>query len=273
MRVSTIQPGVMVALTVRTKGNVQYAKVDLENGTTDAGEAKARWETTRVIADPEEFKKAQEARSKARTIISAVCARTSFGLIALESKKDKLDEAIRAARAGIDEFNADARMTNLSLSVMLGRIAADDKEAVAAMNAEMRDIIDQMEVAVKNIDAEAIRKAAIAARSAAKVLSPEAAAQVSGAIAASRDFATRIKAAANVASIAVDTVAVQALSTARTAFLDLTTETETVLAESVKPRARVLDNFDDAVQGTTTDAGFDPNTIKAAASSARPLEL
>jgi hypothetical protein len=275
MRVSTIMPGIMVALTIRTRGNVNYSKVDLENNRTEAGEARARWETTRTIADPAEFEKAQKTRSAARALISAKCSRTTFGLIALKSREAELEETVGAALALIRDFNEEARMTRLELSVMYGQIAADDEKAIKAMNSEMRDIIDDMEAAVRNIDAEAIRKAAIAAKSAAKMLNPEVAARVQSAIAVGREFATRISAAANVAAVTVDTIALEALSTARASFLDLS-DTEEVKVENVKVAARIIDDFadDPSPDPTNPRIADKPEPIsRAGAASVRQLEL
>ena len=73
--IETLRPGFLISLKTSVRGNVQYTKVGgAETLTAGRGKAVAEWETTRVIADPDEFKKAGEARSKANSIIRSASA-------------------------------------------------------------------------------------------------------------------------------------------------------------------------------------------------------
>jgi len=61
--IQTLRPGLLVSLSVRSRGGRHYEKVELEDTTnTETGEERSRWETTRMIADPAEYAKATRVR-------------------------------------------------------------------------------------------------------------------------------------------------------------------------------------------------------------------
>ena len=141
--IETLRPGFLISLKTSVRGNVQYAKRDLTQETlTEDGKAVVEWETKRTIADPAEYKKAGEARSKARSIIGSVCVSSAFGLLCPEKAQEELDRAVRDAHKVVDDFNSTATLTRVSVYVMVGKIAADDVEAVKAINSEVSDLID-----------------------------------------------------------------------------------------------------------------------------------
>lgn len=220
--ISTLRPGLLVSLKTSLTGNVKYATVDLEQDHLTAdGQKRARWETTRVVVDPAEHEAAVVARGKARSLITAVCAQSAFGLLCPQSGETMLTDAITTARQVINDFNARAALTQVSLYVIVGRVAADDVEAISAINSEIRDLIGNMESGLRNLDVKEIRAAANKLRSVSAMLSPDAAKRAGAAIEAARSAARRIVAAGETAAIEIDRVTLETLRGARTAFLDL----------------------------------------------------
>jgi len=222
MKTSTLRPGLLVSLKTSIAGNVKYQKKILEaEHVTDEGTQQARWETERTIINPAELEAAKKARSKARSLISGVCATSAFGLLCPETAADALEKSIAAARGVADAFNETASLTRVHVYIITGRIAPDDVEAVRAINSEIRELLADMERGVKNLDVKTIREAASQARSIGSMLSPDAAARITIAIEAARATAKKIVQAGEQAAQEVDLRTIAAITEARTAFLDL----------------------------------------------------
>lgn len=222
IRTSTLRPGLLVGLSTNLKGNVRYRTEVIEaEHVTDEGAEKARWETERVIEDPEEFEAGKKARSKARNAIVRVCSQSAFGYLCPESRVADLEAGLAEARAIADKFNATAQVTRLSVNVLTGRIASDEVEAVKAINSEVRDLISAMERGVTALDVQAIRDAADRAKSLGQMLAPDAAEKVEKAIAVARDTARKIVKAGEQAAAEIDQSVIANLTEARLAFLDL----------------------------------------------------
>lgn len=239
-RISTIRPGLLVSLRTNLSGNVRYTaqEIEADHVDPDTGARRARWETERVIADPVEHEAAVKARGKARSLITATCAQSAFGLLCPEADEDKLHEAIREARTVADTFNEGANLTHIAVNVIVGRIAADDVEAVRAINSEVRELLAQMERGIRNTDATVIREAANKARGLAAMLSPEAAKRAQIAIEAARIAARQITKAGETAALEVDAVALETVRNSRLSFLDLEDATE---VEAPQAAAAALD--------------------------------
>jgi hypothetical protein len=126
----------------------------------------------------------------------------------------------------VDEFNASATLTRVSVNVIVGRIAADDVEAVRAINSEVRDLLARMDAGVAKLDPDEIRDAANRAKGLGQMLSPEASGRVQVAINAARLAAREIVKAGEQAAVEVTAAAIAAITETRTAFLDLDDATE-----------------------------------------------
>ena len=237
LKTSTLRPGLLVSVKTSIRGNVTYSTRDLDADHIESdGSRQARWETERRIADPLEHEVANKARSKARSLISGVCAYSAFGLLCPENRADDLDRAVADARRTCDEFNATARLTRLYVNVIAGRIAPDDVEAVRAINSEVRDLLAVMAEGVKTLDVRVIRDAANRTRSLGAMLSTDARARVQTAIDAARRAASDIVKAGEQAAIEIDRRALEAITESRTAFLDLD-EPDVVAAPPIAGRA------------------------------------
>jgi hypothetical protein len=242
--IETLRPGFLISLKTSTSGNVAYDKRDLGNKTTEDGKEITEWETTRTIADPEEFQRASEARSKARNMISSVCINSAFGLLCPEKAKEELEQAIRSAHAIVDAFNSSASLTRVSVYAMVGKIASDDVEAVKAINSEVSDLLGRMETGLRNLDVKTIREAATKAKQIGQMLSPDAAARIQLAVEAARNSATAIVKAGEQAAVEIDLRAIRTVTENRTAFLDMD-EAHAVAAP--KQAARAVD-FEPAIE-------------------------
>ena len=231
---TTLRPGLLVSLKTSTRGNVAYDKKDIERDHLNKkGERIAKWETTRQIADPEEFARSQEVRAKVYSVIRSVCIWSAFGLLCPEADAEQLDAAVKEARAMVRAFNDDAKITRLGVNVLTGRIAPDDVEAVKAINSEVRDLMADMETGLKNLDVKAIRAAAQRAKGIGNMLTPNAQARIQVAIELARKSASQIVKAGERAEVEVDRATIRKIKEQRIAFLELD-EPE----EIAKPQAR-----------------------------------
>jgi len=217
----TLRPGLLVSLKSSVEGNINYIPGERETRIDANGQEITEIETTRVIADPDEFKRAGEARSKARGMISAVCVKSDFGLLCTAADRPLLDDAIKSAHAIADAFNATAQITRVSIFAIVGQVASDDVEAVRAINSEVAGLLSKMEAGLRNLDVKAIREAANSAKQIGQMLSPDAAVRVQMAVDAARSSARKIVKAAETAAAEVDLRAIRKVTEARTAFLDL----------------------------------------------------
>lgn len=244
IQTSTLRPGLLVSVKTSVKGNVDYNKIEIEpDHATETGERKARWETTRIITDPVEFEASGKVRSKARGLIRSICTDSAFGLLCPESKADQLEAAMAEARKLVDAFNAGAKLTRVSVYIMTGRIAADDVEAVKAINSEVRDLLDEMAEGIQELDVTRVRAAATKAKSVGAMLTLDAQARLQVAIETVRAQARKIVAAGEAAAVEIDKDTLARLKEARTSFLDLddagevAISTPTVAAVDFSPAA------------------------------------
>lgn len=238
--ISTLRPGFLVSLSIRISGNVTYKTRDLERRhKEDDGTERARWETERIVTDAPELRRAVKVRAAARQMISKYCARSSFGLLCPNAWEKGLYAGIAEARRIAAEYNARARVTEVGVYVIVGRVAQDDVEAVRAINSEVRDLMREMTDGLKSLDVRRVREAAARARSVGMMLSEEAGERVKAAIEAARASARKIVKAGDVVSGAIDKEAIKKINQARTAFLDL--DAGDVLPAKPRAAARAVD--------------------------------
>lgn len=245
IQISTVKPGYLVSLKTNVRGGVSYQRIDTEaEHETASGELIAEWQTKRITHAPEEHAEAIVARGKASNLIRACCAPTSFGLLCPAERIEDLQGAIGDAQKIAQAFNSKATQTRVDVFVLVGRIAADDAEAQRAINAELRDLLDDMRNGISNVDPKAIREAANKARAIDSMLAPEVSSQVAEAIAqarrAARAIVKRVQKSGELASKVIEEISVDKIKTARFAFLDVDSNGN-VDVQSEKPAARGLD--------------------------------
>ncbi|UGY15217.1 hypothetical protein HAP48_0042950 [Bradyrhizobium septentrionale] len=220
---TTIRPGRIVVLRTTITGNVNYTKSVIEAERVEADGAKrAKWETERVVINPDEYEEATTLRDKVRQTIAGLCIKTTFGLLCSEEKVEKLEAAFTEARRLADEFNGRASTTQINVFVIAGRVAADDVEAMRAINSEVRELMQDMETGLQNLDAKAVRDAAKKARLLGSMLSDDASERVKQAIETARKAANDMVKAAETSSAEIDLQAIRKITESRTAFLDIT---------------------------------------------------
>jgi hypothetical protein len=242
-QVSTLRPGLLVAIKTSIVGNVSYATRDIERDHVE-GEARiAKWETERKIADAAEHEKAVKVRSSATHTIKRLCATTAFGCLCPEERADDLMEAVAEARVLVDAFNAEARITRIRIYVIAGRVAPDDVEAVRAIRAELAAVMADMQRGVQALSPGEIREAATRAKQLAEMLTDASKKRVEVAVEAARATATAINKAVKAgeqAALQVDEVVVKKLAAARTSFLDIDNVDAQEIAQP-QPKSRSLD--------------------------------
>jgi hypothetical protein len=244
---TTLRPGFLVVIKTSNRGNATYNK---QGATTERkGEAEiAEWQTTRTILDAKEHEAACKVRSAARAMIASVCVTTPFGMLCPMAAATELELAIREARKAVADFNAVAKVSRIGVYVMTGRIEPNDTEAVKMINSEVRDLFDQMEEGVKNLEVKQIRNAAAKAKEIGAMLSPDMQARVQVAIDAARATATKIVKAGSTAAAEIDRRTITTLKEMRTAFLDLGEGGEDVEVTTSAPKqARAIELPEDLV--------------------------
>ena len=223
MNATILRPGILLALKSSVHGGVRYQRTDLEQTETTA-----RWETTRFTTDPDEHRRAEEARQQATALIRAACANTSFGLLCPPDREPSLDEAIAAARAIAQTHNDTSTHTYVALYLLKGRVSATDEEAVRSISNELASLLSLMNTAIDRLDVDAIRDAAQKARDTAKLLGDETSSLVTNAIQAARNAARqitrRITKNGEAAAAVLASLRREAISSARFTFLDLATQ-------------------------------------------------
>lgn len=245
-----LRPGLLVSLKTSIRGNVRYNRLTIEAAhRTLEGEQKEAWQTEKTIADPAEHESAVKVRGKCRSLITGVCAQSDFGLLCLQSRRADLDSALAESRKLAAEFNRTSALTSIEVNYIVGEIAADEVEAVKAINSEMRSLVADMESGIQSLDVAKIRDAANKARDVSQMLEPEAAEKIQAAIAAARSVARKIVKAGEQAAQEVDRQTLATLAAARSAFLDMESGTVSepaaeASAIDIAPAATVTESFE-----------------------------
>lgn len=233
--ITRLRPAILVVLRTTIDGAVYYRRNDLEQEREEAdGSLVARWETTRVTRNPEEYAEAVRVRAAVRNGIAAACSVTSaFGLMCPVSDSQKLDAAVQEAREKVVAFNRGAKTCRVTLACLRGEIKATDAEAARAISDEIVRMTKEMENGIRLADPAAIRKAAEEARAIGAVLSDASRERVTKAIAEARaaasEIARRVGKAGEAAAAVVASIKTENLLAARRTFLDLSAP-ETVVA-------------------------------------------
>jgi hypothetical protein len=217
-----MMPGILVALRTSVRGGVEYERSELE--ADDAGRV-TRWETTRFMENPAERKAAAELASKAAGLVSKLCIRTTFGLLCRTDREAELDAAVAEMRQTVTEWNQKAEHTFVSVSAIKGRIADNDEEAIRAIVAEARDLLDQMGKGLEEADVDQIRAAALRAKKLSGMMTEDSGDRINAALTAARQAAKAIVKRGDDLSNKVAAVTIQierdTFNEARFSFLDM----------------------------------------------------
>lgn len=227
MTTRTIKPGILVSLRTVLRGGVSYRHDALAADEVEApreGAQVARWETTRIIDDPDEFERGKKARTAAGTAIRRMCIATDFGLLCPQDKEADLDAAIADAQKVAAEFNAGASISSVSVYTIKGRIAETDEQAARAIASEVRGLLEEMQAGIRSMDVKAVRAAADRARALRGMLDDTQSTRVNNAVeaarAAAREIVRRVDKGGEDAAVVLLELATAPIESARFAFLD-----------------------------------------------------
>lgn len=238
--IRTLRPGILVSLKTRVNGGVTYFKRDIEYAHTEAdGTQVSRWDTTKVVIDPEEQRTATETANRARYLVARLCAKSDHGLLCLDSKLDELNAAIAEARQLCDDFNATAVNTRVEVNVICGRVVADDVEATRAIFSETERFLAEMQEGLKELDVKKVRAACAKALDVGQMLAPDASETIAAAVNTARAAAKKIVKAGEQVAFKIDESTLETIGSARNSFLDF--DTADVDIEAAAPQGRALD--------------------------------
>ena len=256
----TLRPGYLVSLKTSIDGGPKYTHSELDHTTQD-GVDLAKWETMRTIEDKAEYEAAIKVRSACRCAVIRTCCQSDFGLLCPTGRSEELIGAIDTAHKLASEFNATAKICHVNVYAITARIADNDQEAMRAIGAEIRNLMQDMQEGIKAVNVEAIRTAAGKAKALGGMLTEEASASVNAAIeqarANAREIVKRVNTAGETAALVVTQLKVDAIESARFAFLDLDDNKKEVQAAPIAPRAvELLQDF--ALETTAVDIPVHP---------------
>lgn len=253
--VRRLKPGILVSLKTHTTGNRSYTKQELERAhLTEGGVERSTWNTTKIVFDPEEAKEASATASRARYLITRLCADTAHGPLCPSERRAELYEAIDEARKLVEEFNAKAVFSRIEVNVICGEVIADDVEATRALFSETDRLMAQMQEALEALDPRKIQALCSKALNMGQMLSPEANADIVAAVNVARAARKAIVAAGEQAAIQIDRQAIEAIGVARSSFLDFDMDTESVHVEKAHVGRAVDFEPDDDDAGYTRTA-------------------
>jgi hypothetical protein len=216
------------------RGNVSYYKETLERPTlTEAGAERSEWNTTKIVADPDEQDQALKVRDKCRSLITSVCAKSEFGLRCQLEREDELIAKVAEARELADDFNATAILNHVTVNISIGRVVADDEETTRNIFTEIGKFMGEMENGLAELDADKVRRVASRARNVGQVLAGDVKVKVDEVITAARAAATEIVKAGEAVAQQIDRETINTLAQARTAFLDIDPDAVTAITVPV----------------------------------------
>lgn len=237
-----IRPGLLVALSSQVRGNTTYLKEQLEYAHLVAGgEERSKWETTKMVIDPAEQEAASKVRDKCRSLIKSVCSKAEFGLLCPEDRRADLLERIEECNELTAEFNREAVYTHVGVSVFWGTVAQDDVRATREIMKEVRELMEDMQSGLAELDVKKVRAIADKARQMGQILTPEAKTKVDIAVNTARRACTRIVKAGEAVVGEIDRQAIRTIGMARTAFLDFDLDEIDVAAPVGNGRALELE--------------------------------
>lgn len=239
--IRALKPGILVSLKTHQSGNRSYQKREIERPhIADGGVERSRWDTTKIVFDPEEAKEAAQVANRARYLITRLCADTAHGPLCPMERRDELNEAIAEARTLVNNFNAGATFTRIEVNVICGEIVADDVNTARALFSETERFMAQMQEGLEQLDVKKVRAACTKILDVGQMLSPNASADITAAVNAARAACKKIVAAGEQVAIEIDRNAIEMIGLARSSFLDFE-EPPAVEVESFHGNGRALD--------------------------------
>jgi hypothetical protein len=187
----SLKPSLLVAVQISRVGGVTYARGAASEESGDNYEKKT-WETTKEIPNVAEFKTAEAAAAECRRLISAICYRTSFGLLCSKDREKELTEAVKVVKAKIADVNSALQTVRLTASVIRAEISSSDQEAAQAVVQEIGGFLAELTSAVEACDVKKIRQTVGAVKGIESLLPEIQSQSLRSAIAAAKKAASTI---------------------------------------------------------------------------------
>ncbi|ATW60578.1 hypothetical protein SEA_RYADEL_98 [Mycobacterium phage Ryadel] len=239
--IRSLKPGILVSLKTHQSGNRAYQKREIERPhIAEGGVERSRWDTTKIVFDPEEAKEASQVANRARYLITRLCADTAHGPLCPMERREELHAAIAEARRMVEEFNAKAAFSRVEVNVICGEIVADDVNTARALFSETERFMAQMQDGLKELDVKKVRAACSKALDVGQMLSPNANADVKLAVNAAREACKKIVAAGEQVAVEIDRNAIEMIGLARSSFLDFEVDQD-VEVEAFRDTGRAID--------------------------------
>lgn len=225
MKKTVLSPGLLVGLSVKTRGGIEYKRQEISATQEDKTVIK-RWETTSTVIDQPEYNAAQKERNRLRGLVTAVCIPTDFGCpLCPAEKESELEAAIKEAQDGASTWNAAAKYTQIHVYAIPAVIAKDSALAAEAIAAQMRELLTEARQAIQAAQPKAIKEACRKIRNMGAMLSPDLQEKTDKALKNARSIARklvkRVEKAGESAAAVLEDINTQDLDQARYLFLDL----------------------------------------------------
>jgi hypothetical protein len=244
--VKRIRPGILVSLKTHQSGNRKYQKREIEHPhITEGGVQRSRWDTTKIVFDPDEAKEAGQVANRARYMITRLCADTAHGPLCPVERRDELKEAIVAARELVEDFNMTAKFTRVDVNVICGEVIADDLDAARALFSETERFLTEVQDGLKDLDVKKVRANCVKLLDLGQMLAPEANAMMAVAVNAARGACKQIVAAGEQVAVAIDQRTIDTIGLARNSFLDFGMDNDVEIESVHTPRALDFEADDD----------------------------
>lgn len=229
MRTSILRPGLLVIVNSHVEAGITYDRrdvaTDAPTATLDGTAVVTTWTTTKVVPDPEEKKRADDARLKACKEIYDLCAKSRYAYICPVERESELNAAEQRARQIVDAHNATARTTRIDFYTIAGLMADKSEDTIRKISQEMTDLLGDMSRGIDRADPDLIRESVKRAKEMGSMLGDEQIKAVSEAVEQARKAANTIAARVTrkgeeIATVLAD-VQRGAIERARFAFLDM----------------------------------------------------
>lgn len=165
-----LRPGLLVCFGTRIEGGIKHERSKVQETRLEDGALLKEWDAKTRIQDPEEFEAVTRLRLEIRNVMKAVTIRTEFALMCPAERAAELQEAIAQIEAMAAGWNAEAKVYQVKVAVVLAEVAENKADAIKAIKDEVVDLMARMEDATRRGSVKEIRAAAAEAAQRAKLL-------------------------------------------------------------------------------------------------------
>jgi len=151
-----MKPCYLLNVRCSVHGGLTYRRSDEDVVTEDERE-EATWTTDRVIQNRAEYNKAQALRNRIKRAIANLGVPGDLGIFCTRDSRREIDKAVRKWTVKIDKFNQEAQHSVIRFRVARWKVEGENEEVLQDMLVDLRGLVDELKVAVKNADYKSIR--------------------------------------------------------------------------------------------------------------------